>query len=150
MVHCLLNLWAPKWTLDQSESLREFVLDGFSYAQSAVKINDKYDTHFTRNAAIGRAHRIGLSALIKMKQPAKKRHQPYKPRPKKNHADHHAKAPVRCEVLPENVSLIDVALDGCRWPSGEGPFMFCNLVQMEGFSYCEDHQRKAVRPRTLG
>lgn len=131
------------WSTEQSDALREFVLGGFSFAQSAVKINEKFGTRYTRNGAIGRAHRIGLSAPTKLKEPPKPRkHQLYRPRPK-------LVAPAqfdRCEVLPGNVSLLELADNGCRYPTDDrSPFVFCNSPQRDGSSYCPEHYLASTR-----
>lgn len=132
------------WTLEQSDALVAFVQSGLSYAQSAAALNEQFGTSYSRNSAIGRANRIGLACPIKIAQGRRspRKHQPYKPRPKKPRI---AFVPIeviraRCEeIIPENVPLVDLSPNGCRFPFGDGPFVFCNHTQMEGSSYCPPH-----------
>ena len=49
--------WAP----EQSKLLRELVARGLSYAEIANAINAKFRTCYSRNAAIGRAKRMGIT-----------------------------------------------------------------------------------------
>jgi GcrA cell cycle regulator len=49
--------WAP----EHSELLRELVARGLSYAEIANAINAKFRTCYSRNAAIGRAKRMGIT-----------------------------------------------------------------------------------------
>lgn len=134
------------WTADHTEALRASVLSGLTYSQSAVEINKKYGTHYTRNSAIGRANRIGLQCPKKEGRPNRRKRQPYKPR--RNRPKLVAPArPVRCEAIPDNpshASLLELADDGCRWAFGDRNFTFCNLVQVEGSSYCPAHYRASV------
>jgi GcrA cell cycle regulator len=49
------------WEEAHSRSLREFVEKGMSFAQAAKALNERFGTAYSRNAAIGRARRMGLS-----------------------------------------------------------------------------------------
>jgi hypothetical protein len=58
---------------------------------------------------------------------------------------------VRCdEVKPLNVRLLELAPNGCRWPSGNGsrqfPYTFCDHPQVEGSSYCWEHHAASIGP----
>jgi GcrA cell cycle regulator len=48
--------WAP----EHSDALREYFANGMSFAKIARAINAKFQTSYSRNAAIGRAKRLGL------------------------------------------------------------------------------------------
>src|ERR1700729_1337418 len=48
--------WAP----EHSGALREYLALGMTYSQIARAINAKFNTHYTRSAALSRARRIGL------------------------------------------------------------------------------------------
>jgi GcrA cell cycle regulator len=43
------------WAEEHSEALRKFLADGMSYSRLAEAINAKFNTAYSRNAAIGRA-----------------------------------------------------------------------------------------------
>lgn len=77
----------------------------------------------TKNAVIGKVHRLGLS----------KRGSPIKERPKK--------------VVDENqVTLAKLRPGMCSWPIGEPgdeSFHFCGEEVMEGKPYCQGHCAKA-------
>jgi hypothetical protein len=54
---------AAKWAPDHDEALKRLIGENCSYTVAAAQINTDFGTVYTRNAAIGRAHRIGLAAL---------------------------------------------------------------------------------------
>jgi GcrA cell cycle regulator len=128
------------WTHEQSKALAGFVASGLSYARTAAAINEEFKTHYTREAAIGRAWRMGIISPDRPKVPPKPRKkQPYKPRPKPAFPSIEVIA-LRCsEIVPGGIGLVNLATDGCRWPYGEGPYTFCNHPQFDGSSYCSDH-----------
>src|ERR1700744_2112105 len=49
------------WEEAHSVALREGVEKGLSFAEIAASLNSRFGTAYTRNAAIGRARRLGLS-----------------------------------------------------------------------------------------
>ena len=49
------------WTPEHSDALREYLAKGMSYSQVADAINAKFKTAYSRNAALGRARRMGLA-----------------------------------------------------------------------------------------
>src|SRR5579863_7517926 len=49
------------WEEAHSRALREFVEKGMSFAQAARALNQRFGTAYSRNAAIGRARRMGFS-----------------------------------------------------------------------------------------
>src|SRR5690349_15616235 len=51
-----MSNWAP----EHSDALREFVGKGMSYAEAAREINSRFNTDYSRSAALGRARRLGL------------------------------------------------------------------------------------------
>jgi GcrA cell cycle regulator len=48
--------WAP----EHSAALSEYLAQGMSYSEIARAINAKFNTTYSRNAALGRAQRMGL------------------------------------------------------------------------------------------
>lgn len=42
--------------------------------------------------------------------------------------------------------LIDLERNDCRFPFGDGPFLFCAEVQKLGSSYCAEHHAECFRP----
>lgn len=49
----------------------------------------------------------------------------------------------------EPVGLMDLTLRSCRWPIGDGPFLFCGAMEAEGAKgrpYCPYHHALAYTP----
>ena len=53
-----LSNWAP----EHSDALREFIAKGMSFSEAAQAINSRFNTSYTRSAALGRARRLRLEA----------------------------------------------------------------------------------------
>ena len=51
-----LSNWAP----EHSDALRELIAKGMSFSEAARAINSRFNTSYTRSAALGRARRLGL------------------------------------------------------------------------------------------
>lgn len=145
------------WTPEHSDVLREYLAKGMSYSEIADAINAKFNTAYSRCAAIGRAKRMGL---VGPDRPAELRSLPQKvkpPRLRKPRECHAAEskrlAPpfervervrLRCvQIVPRHLSLIDLEAGDCRYPYGgdeEGEAItFCGHRQREGSSYCAGH-----------
>src|ERR1700744_6581069 len=52
------------WVEAHSVALREYLDKGLSFAEIASALNQQFGTAYTRNAAIGRARRMGLSVPL--------------------------------------------------------------------------------------
>jgi GcrA cell cycle regulator len=48
------------WTPEHCQALREYRARGLSYGEIARRLNAKFGTTYTRNAALGRGMRMGL------------------------------------------------------------------------------------------
>jgi GcrA cell cycle regulator len=147
---------STNWTEAHSAALREYLANGMSYAAIAAAINAKFGTAYSRNAAIGRAMRMGLVGasrprdLPRAPQTGKPRlhrmrergaSQSRRPMPKCEVAE---PATLRCaEIDPRHLSLLDLAPGDCRYPYGgdaEGEAItFCGHPQHMGSSYCIAH-----------
>src|SRR4029453_7362958 len=53
-----LSNWAP----EHSDALRELIAKGMSFSEAAQAINSRFNTSYTRSAALGRARRLRLEA----------------------------------------------------------------------------------------
>jgi hypothetical protein len=53
------------WTDLQSYALKSLIERGFSFAETAVRLNREFGTGYTRNACIGRAQRLGFSGNMR-------------------------------------------------------------------------------------
>jgi len=148
-----LTNWAP----EHAAALREHLAGGMSYAQIALAINAKFNTNYSRSAAIGRARRMGLASAERpgnWGKPPPKSEQASRRRLRERFAAM-AKwfAPVlepvempklRCgEVDPRHLTLIELEAGDCRYPYGgdeEGEAItFCGHPQREESSYCTAH-----------
>lgn len=144
-----------KWTPEQDESLREYVARGISCSRIAGEISSKHKIMVSRNAVIGRIHRLGINPkkVAVARRPAVGRDRSQKvsaPRPKP------APKPqrFRCEpitglrqadVVPLNISIHELTAKTCHWPYGDGaPFVYCGQAVFDG-SYCESHQALSQR-----
>src|ERR1700748_2710071 len=62
------------WASEHPGALRDCLSRGMSYGQAAIVINARFGTEFTRNAAIGRAKRLGLeTAQVRKGLPGRRR-----------------------------------------------------------------------------
>ena len=150
-----LSNWAP----EHSGALREFVAKGMSYSEAAQEINSRFNTSYSRSAALGRARRLGLTADQRRKPSI-----PATPADLRGNAVPRAsdfKAPalsrptapvfkeikpvkLRCVAIePRHLSLIELERSDCRYPYGgdeEGEAItFCGHPRRPGSSYCAPH-----------
>ena len=132
-------------TPEKEKKLRELWKKGHSASQIAGMLEDT-----TRNAVIGKAHRLKLEARsISRKSETKNDH------PKNNIKENESrgqklgrKARFRALLLDKNfekenpVKLEEITDKTCRWPIGhphENNFYFCGRTPMEKFPYCKLH-----------
>jgi GcrA cell cycle regulator len=145
--------WAP----EHSDALREHRARGMSYSEIARAINAKFNTHYSRNATIGRAKRLGLAGIDRPKDwtpPAPSDQQPSLRLLRKRFAaasrwlvpvfEREETAELRCvDVEQRHLSLLDLEPDDGRYPYGgdeEGEAItFCGHPRREGSSYCTAH-----------
>jgi GcrA cell cycle regulator len=145
--------WAP----DHSVALREYLAKGMSYSEIAQAINARFKTGYSRNAAIGRAKRMGLLGPNRPNDLPKPPLSTQAPRLRKLRERYAAEVmrpmpiferaePVklRCvEIDPRHLSLCDLEPGDCRYPYGgdeEGEAItFCGHPRRQGSSYCAPH-----------
>ncbi|HEX3215744.1 MAG TPA: GcrA family cell cycle regulator [Aestuariivirgaceae bacterium] len=159
------------WTDDRVEQLKRMWSEGLTASQIAARIGQGV----TRNAVIGKVHRLGLSGRVaKVRSP-----QPKPPRKiyEPNLAARERGLPVSGatalkpqfrpqpkplpEVEPEPIRLVEVPTGEqrcsimhltdrtCRWPIGDPTaenFCFCGSTPREKGPYCEYHARIAYQP----
>jgi GcrA cell cycle regulator len=147
-------IWAP----EHSDALRDCLSRGMSYGQAVHAINARFGTDFTRNAAVGRAKRLGLKpatahkVLSRPKRPARwGESAPRAPQKVVVRRPAAAGAPepvkpvkLRCVgIRPRLLAFADLAPDDCRYPYGgenEGEaYAFCGHPKVAGSSYCRPH-----------
>jgi GcrA cell cycle regulator len=144
------------WTDERVETLKKLWLDGLSASQIAKQLGG-----VTRNAVIGKVHRLGLSgraAPSHPSRPAFKTPRPPRPvtlahprpralEPKAAHAAQPRPAPL--PDLPGTATVLTLGAHMCRWPIGDPSsqdFSFCGRRAGEEGPYCVDHARLAYAP----
>lgn len=138
---------AQTWTTERVDQLRRYVEAGFSCGQIAGEIG------LSRNAVIGKIHRLGLwrgtahtpRARVRPRRPAV-----FSPL-RALQAAYAATSIVDAEEAIDSAkrcSLLDLAEGKCRWPisdPGAEDFCFCGNDAVGGLSYCVGHARLAYR-----
>lgn len=145
------------WTTERIEQLRQHVVSGLTCSQIAAEIG------VTRNAVIGKIHRLGLSPSRPPGAPARA----YAPRERRPRLPSQrrllrlidaqssrcdatfAVGPALAPVESANrCSLLEITADACHWPLGDphaADFAFCGNTAVPGLSYCVGHARMAYR-----
>jgi len=150
------------WTDERVELLKKLWSDGLSASQIAAELGG-----ITRNAVIGKVHRLGLSGRAKSTSAGV-------PRPRKSRSSHilrigrsairgntalaHA-YDLEIEAEPELIdniipigqrrTLLELNEQTCRWPVGDpgsGDFFFCGGQTVVSLPYCAYHCRLAYQP----
>lgn len=158
------------WTDERVELLKKLWAEGLSASQIAGRLGG-----VTRNAVIGKVHRLGLSGRA-----TTSRMKSMRPRPRANQNNPTALAkrngksrfgasgntavrslyqpdaepyvsPVEELVIPmaERKSIQSLSECSCRWPIGDpqlADFHFCGKDKVMGLPYCEFHARRAFQP----
>lgn len=155
------------WTDERVELLRKLWNEGLSASQIAAEIGG-----ITRNAVIGKVHRLGLSGRakapsstlprVRKTRPATQMVRSARPAVRGNTALATRLAPIyELEVEPEpelieNVtpigqrcSLLELSDSKCHWPIGDPghpDFFFCGGHAVATLPYCAYHCRIAYQP----
>ena len=156
------------WEEAHSKALREYLDKGMPFSEIARALNGRFGTAYSRNAAIGRARRMGLSvsersggtAPNKPKQldakrlRAKRVRRLAKPAPRATTLERATALQLRCvAITPRHLALVDLEAGDCRYPYGgdaEGePITFCGHSRREGSSYCPSHFHLTSAPELL-
>jgi GcrA cell cycle regulator len=146
------------WTDERVELLKKLWADGLSASQIAAELGG-----ITRNAVIGKVHRLGLSGRAKSPSSAS-------PRPRKTRSSGmlrvsrpamRGNTALAYEYEPEpEPELIEIPVEQrktllqlnertCRWPIGDpggADFFFCGGETANELPYCSYHSRVAYQP----
>lgn len=104
------------WSDERVEKLRQLWGQGMSASEIAEALGN-----VTRNAVIGKAHRLGLSG----------RPSPIKKKPSKG------------------ATILSLTERMCKWPVGDPKspdFHFCGKAAVQGLPYCAEHAAMAYQP----
>ena len=153
------------WNDERVETLKKLWSEGLSASQIAGRIGG-----VTRNAVIGKVHRLGLSGRAPTSRTATARPRPRIAAPRRPvkprfqtlgnvavrsstfqlEAEPYVSSYEEIEIpVSERKSLLDLAEASCRWPIGDpqhAEFHFCNRSKVTGLPYCEFHGRRAFQP----
>ncbi len=157
------------WTEERVAELKKLWAEGHSASQIAKRLGS-----VTRNAVIGKVHRLGLSGRATPSRPVKR--PPRLARPKPQQIQRPAAAPVarganalavrpepahshvteaEANIEPQRlpngdmVTVLTVKDSMCKWPIGDpadANFGFCGHGTQEGSPYCAEHARVAFQP----
>lgn len=140
------------WTAEKEEKLKQYWKKGLSGSQIANMLGG--DT--TRNAVIGKAHRLKLEARTISKKAKSKINPEKNTSPEVKTQKLGRKARFKALLLDKNFEqekpkkLEDLTDETCRWPINhphEESFYFCGRTSMEKFPYCQLHVLYAFQPK---
>jgi GcrA cell cycle regulator len=157
------------WSEDRTEQLKKLWEGGLSCSQIAAELGN-----VSRNAVIGKVHRLGLSGRAKSPSSAAPRQRKARPAQQMMRSVARKNSPYAqaLEVIGEafnpdpiaydNVvpmsqrlsSVVDLNETTCHWPVGDpadmhnndGSFFFCGGKSLTGLPYCAHHSRVAYQP----
>lgn len=129
------------WTDDKIEKLKNLWGKGLTASQIAKEIGGG----ITRNAVIGKAHRLKLpSRPSPVKTEQKKAPPAASPAraPERPASTDQPIEKVAVEVPKHKTTLLELTEQTCKWPighPGDADFYFCGKPSRPGVPYCPDH-----------
>ena len=138
------------WTTEKVEKLRELWTKGHTASQISNILGNT-----TRNAVIGKAHRLNLEARAPSKQNNTSQKQEAKPA-KRPPQQMSRKSKFQSILLDKNfeaekpTALENLTDTTCKWPIGhpdEENFYFCGRKPEGEFPYCKLHVLYAFQPK---
>lgn len=126
------------WEPEHHAELERLIASGETFTSAADALTEKFGQTFTRNACCGRAHRMKIKSdpsnttnthsasaagnRNRKKGEIKKAAALVFPAPKLTSEQ----IQIRCAgITPRNLMLLDLEPNDCRYPYGDGPFVFC-------------------------
>ncbi|HAH11585.1 MAG TPA: GcrA cell cycle regulator [Alphaproteobacteria bacterium] len=137
------------WTDERVEQLKQLWQDGLSASQIARQLGG-----VTRNAVIGKVHRLGLAGRATSARAERPRVQMPRRTPVIRPALVAPALPVveRDPLMDEHgnhATVLTISDRMCKWPIGDPAttnFHFCGHKPKDGSPYCEAHCVKAFQP----
>ena len=139
------------WTDEKVESLKKLWGSGKTASQIAEIIGG-----ISRNAVIGKAHRLNLSAKIKTRTATSNKSFENSVEENNTKSRRGRKSKFKSLIIekdfePENPKqLEELDENSCKWPIGhpdEKEFYFCGRSSLKDFSYCKLHLLYAYQPK---
>ena len=139
------------WTEEKVAKLKELWGKGNTASQIAEIIGG-----ISRNAVIGKAHRLNLSAKIKTRTATSNKNFENSLEEKNTKNKRLRKSKFKSLIIekdfePENPKqLEELDENSCKWPIGhpdEKTFYFCGRSSLKDFSYCKLHLLYAYQPK---
>ena len=140
------------WTEEKVAKLKELWGKGNTASQIAEIIGG-----ISRNAVIGKAHRLNLSAKIKTRTATSNqnfnnsKHENNIQLTKRGRKSKFRSLIIDKDFEPENPKqLEELDENSCKWPIGhpdEKLFYFCGRSSLKDFSYCKLHLLYAYQPK---
>jgi len=139
------------WNDEKVEKLKELWGKGSTASQIAEIIGG-----ISRNAVIGKAHRLNLSSKIKTRNASSSQNFDNSSKENSSKQNRGRKSKFQSLIIekdfePENPKkLEELDESSCKWPIGhpeEQSFYFCGRSSLKDFSYCKLHLLYAYQPK---
>ena len=139
------------WNDEKVEKLKQLWGKGSTASQIAEIIGG-----ISRNAVIGKAHRLNLSSKIKTRNASSSQNfdnssEENSSKQKRGRKSKFQSLIIEKDFEPENPKkLEELDENSCKWPIGhpeEQSFYFCGRSSLKDFSYCKLHLLYAYQPK---
>ena len=139
------------WNEEKVEKLKELWGKGSTASQIAEIIGG-----ISRNAVIGKAHRLNLSSKIKTRNASSSQNfdnssEESSSKQRRGRKSKFQSLIIEKDFEPENPKkLEELDESSCKWPIGhpeEQSFYFCGRSSLKDFSYCKLHLLYAYQPK---
>ena len=139
------------WNEEKVEKLKELWGKGSTASQIAEIIGG-----ISRNAVIGKAHRLNLSSKIKTRNASSSQNfdnssEENASKQRRGRKSKFQSLIIEKDFEPENPKkLEELDESSCKWPVGhpeEQSFYFCGRSSLKDFSYCKLHLLYAYQPK---